>query len=90
MPINKNVLMNVEGVDFHINDDNYRQFQSLSKFEQEVKKKTMLLQISSYITKNLNSILDDEHLRHYQSLSKSEQEEAKQKMIFGMMNSINE
>jgi hypothetical protein len=68
--------MNVEGVDFHINHDNYRHFQSLSKFEQEVKKKTMLLQISSYITNNLNNILIDEHLRHY--LSKSEQEEAKQ------------
>ena len=90
MPKNKNVLMNVEGVDFYINDDNYKHFQSLSKFEQEVKKKTMLLQISSYITNNLNNILNDEHLRHYQSLSKSEQEEAKQKMIFRMINCINE
>ena len=81
--------MNVGGVDFYINDDNYKHFQSLSNFEQEVKKETMGLQISSYITNNLTTILNDEHLRHYQSLSKSEQEEAKQKMILGMMNSIN-
>ncbi len=38
MPKKKNVLMNVEGVDFYINDDNCKHCQSLSKFEQEVKK----------------------------------------------------
>lgn len=43
MPKNKNVLMNVEGVDFYINDDNYKHFKSLSKVQQEAVKQNMLL-----------------------------------------------
>ncbi len=29
MPKNKNVLMNVKGVDFHIDDNNYKHFKNL-------------------------------------------------------------
>ena len=43
MPKNKNVLMNVEGVDFYINDSLFKHFNSLSKIQQEAIKQTMIL-----------------------------------------------
>ena len=43
MPKNKNVLMNINGVDFHIDDNNYKHFNSLPKIQQEAIKQTMIL-----------------------------------------------
>ena len=43
MPKNNNVLMNVEGVDFHIDDNNYKHFKSLPKMQQEAVKQMMIL-----------------------------------------------
>ena len=43
MPKNKNVLMNINGVDFHIDDINYKHFKSLPKMQQEAIKQTMIL-----------------------------------------------
>jgi len=43
MPKNKNVLMNIHGVDFHIDDNNYKHFKSLPKMQQEAVKQYMLL-----------------------------------------------
>ena len=43
MPKNKNVLMNVEGVDFYINDELFRHYKSLPKMQQEAIKQTMIL-----------------------------------------------
>ncbi len=43
MPENKNVLMNLNGMDFLINDKNYKHFQSLTKEQQEAIKQTMIL-----------------------------------------------
>ena len=58
MPKNRNVLMNVEGVDFYINDDNYKHFQSLSNFEQEVKKKILFMSVITFITIFLNVLIN--------------------------------
>ena len=35
MPKNKNVLMNIHGVDFQIDDKSYKHFKSLPKIQQE-------------------------------------------------------
>ena len=43
MPKNKNVSMNIHGVDFHIDDNNYKHFKSLPKIQQEAIKQTMIL-----------------------------------------------
>jgi hypothetical protein len=43
MPKNNNVLMNVEGVDFYINDRLFKHFNSLPKSQQEAIKQTMIL-----------------------------------------------
>jgi len=43
MPKNKNVLMNVEGVDFYINDNLFKHFKSLPKMQQEAVKQMMIL-----------------------------------------------
>ena len=43
MPKNKNVLMNINGVDFHIDDKNYKHFKSLPKIQQEAVKQMMIL-----------------------------------------------
>jgi hypothetical protein len=43
MPKNNNVLMNVEGVDFYINDSFFKHFNSLPKSQQEAIKQTMIL-----------------------------------------------
>jgi hypothetical protein len=43
MPKNRNVLMNVEGVDFYINDSLFKHFQKLPKIQQEAIKQTMIL-----------------------------------------------
>ena len=43
MPKNKNVLMNVEGVDFYINDSLFKHFKSLPKMQQEAVKQMMIL-----------------------------------------------
>ncbi len=43
MPKNKNVLMNVEGVDFYINDELFKHFKSLPKMQQEAVKQMMIL-----------------------------------------------
>jgi hypothetical protein len=43
MPKNKNVLMNIYGVDFHIDDNSYKHFKSLPKKQQEAIKQTMIL-----------------------------------------------
>ena len=43
MPKNKNVLMNVEGVDFYINDELFRHYKSLPKIQQEAVKQMMIL-----------------------------------------------
>ena len=43
MPKNKNVLMNVNGVDFHIDDNNCKHFKSLPKMQQEAVKQMMML-----------------------------------------------
>jgi hypothetical protein len=43
MPKNKNVLMNIEGVDFYINDSLFKHFKSLPKLQQEAIKQTMIL-----------------------------------------------
>ena len=41
MPKNKNVLMNIHGVDFQIDDKSYKHFKSLPKSQQEAIKQTM-------------------------------------------------
>ena len=43
MPKNKNVLMNIEGVDFYINDNLFKHFKSLPKMQQEAVKQMMIL-----------------------------------------------
>ncbi len=43
MTKNQNVLMNVEGVDFYINDSLFKHFNSLTKSQQEAIKQTMIL-----------------------------------------------
>ena len=43
MPKNKNVLMNVEGVDSFINDSLFKHLKSLPKMQQEAVKQNMLL-----------------------------------------------
>ena len=43
MPKNKNVLMNVEGVDFYIHDSLFEHFKSLPKMQQEAVKQMMIL-----------------------------------------------
>ena len=43
MPKNKNVLMNIHGVDFQIDDKSYKHFKSLPKIQQEAIKQTMIL-----------------------------------------------
>jgi len=35
--------MNINGVDFHIDDNNYKHFKSLPKIQQEAIKQTMIL-----------------------------------------------
>jgi len=35
--------MNIHGVDFHIDDNNYKHFKSLPKIQQEAIKQTMIL-----------------------------------------------
>ena len=42
---NKNVLMNLNGVDFYINDENNKHFQSLPKHQQEAIKQIMILEM---------------------------------------------
>jgi len=42
---NNNVLMNLNGVDFYINDENYKHFQSLTKHQQEFIKQRMILEM---------------------------------------------
>ena len=44
MPKNKTVLMNINGVDFHIDDKNYKHFKSLPKIQQEAYQKSSLLE----------------------------------------------
>ena len=41
----KNVLMNLNGLDFYINDENYKHFQSLPNLQQEAVKQLMILEI---------------------------------------------
>ncbi len=43
MPKNKNVLMNIHGVDFQIDEKSYKHFKSLPKIQQEAIKQTMIL-----------------------------------------------
>ena len=43
MPENKNVLMNIEGVDFYINDELFKHFKLLPKMQQEAVKQMMVL-----------------------------------------------
>ena len=42
---NNNVLMNLNGVDFYINDENNKHFQSLPKHQQEAIKQIMILEM---------------------------------------------
>ena len=95
MPTNKNVIMNVQGVDFELSDNNFNHFKSQPKEVQEAIKQIILLKISLEITKDINDFLDDENLKHYQSLTElerlpsqayaSEQKEIKQSMILKLM-----
>jgi len=49
LPKNKNILMNLNGTDFLINEKNYEHFNSLPKSQQEAVKQTMLLMILSML-----------------------------------------
>ena len=42
---NNNVLMNLNGVDFYINDENNKHFQFLPKHQQEAEKQLMILEM---------------------------------------------
>ena len=42
---NKNVLMNLNGVDFYITDENYKPFQSLPKHQQEAVKQITIFEM---------------------------------------------
>ena len=85
MPTNKNVIMNIQGVDFELSDTNFNHFKSQPKDVQEAIKQIILLKISLEITKDINDFLDDENLKHYQSLTELEQKEIKQSMILKLM-----
>ena len=84
----KNVIMNIHGVDFELSDTNFNHFKSQTKNVQEAIKQIILLKISLEITNNINDFLDDENLKHYQSLTKLEQKEIKQSMILELMKNL--
>ena len=43
MPRNQNTLMNINGLNMYLNDDNFKHFQTLTKFQQEAIKQRMIL-----------------------------------------------
>ena len=85
MPKNKNVIMNIEGVDFELSDTNYKHFKTQTKEQQEAIKQIILLKISLEITNNIDDFLDDENLKDYQAMTKEQQKEFKQSMIIELI-----
>ena len=53
MPKNKNVIMNIQGVDFELSDTTFNHFKSQTKHQQEAIKQIILLKISLEITNNI-------------------------------------
>ena len=85
MPKNKNVFMNIEGVDFELNDTNFNHFKSQTKHQQKAIKQIILLKISEQIDNNIHNFLDDEKLIDYQAMTKEQQKALKQSMIFKLL-----
>jgi hypothetical protein len=71
--------MNFNGIDLYINDKRYKDFQSLTKEQQEATKQTIkqlnLLNLSNDITNNIDNILNEKNrniVNHYQKNNKKQ------------------
>ena len=73
MPKNKNVIMNLQGVDFELSDTTFNHFKSQTKHQQKAIKQIILLKISEQIDNNIHNFLDDEKLKDYQAMTKEQQ-----------------
>ena len=79
MSENKNVLMNVNGMNFYINDDNYKHFKSLQKPQQELIKQRMIRNFD--MINNLHMFPDDEIVKYLQTLPKLNKDSIKHMII---------